>query len=268
MKTAVISDIHIDINEDYEVIEAIAEYVRDNGAELLLIAGDISNHAKESIAAVERLEKESGAKVLYVPGNHDLWDQDKEYGHNDQIYQMFLEDEHCLSGKCFETENSFILGDVAWYDYSFGNQSLYTFDEFETMSIGGRTMQDFYFNKWSADNTGKSAWFVERLKEQLEKNPGKDIVLVTHMLSHEYFCVPESRELWSFLNAFMGSADLKQLCLDYHVKYAICGHIHYRKNTEEAGTTWLCRCLNYQQEWLGEKDVRKQVAEAMAILEL
>ncbi|MBQ7840788.1 MAG: metallophosphoesterase [Lachnospiraceae bacterium] len=268
MKTAVISDIHIDINKDYEVIEAISEYVRDNGAELLLIAGDISNCVTDTLSAVRRLEKESGAKVLYVPGNHDMWDEKSAYAHNDEIYRLYLEDEHCLSGKAFETEKSWIVGDLGWYDYSFGNRNLHTFEEFEKMKIGTRTVQDSLFNVWSRDNTGRCAWFVDRLKEQLDKNPGKDIVLVTHMLSHEFFLVPESREQWSYLNAFMGSESLKQLCLEYNVKYAICGHIHYRKDTAQANTTWLCRCLNYQQEWLGEKDVRKQVAEAMEILDL
>ena len=45
---------------------------------------------------------------------------------NDEIYQKFLEDEHCLSGRCYETDKHIIIGDVGWYDYSFGNQEKYT----------------------------------------------------------------------------------------------------------------------------------------------
>ena len=91
---------------------------------------------------------------------------------------------------------------------------------------------------------------------------------MTHMLSHEAFLVPESRENWSYLNGFLGSKALKRLCTEQQVKYAICGHVHYRRNVTEGNTTWLCRCLNYHTEWRGEKDVRKQVESAMDILEL
>lgn len=268
MKSAVISDIHVDINKDYEVIEAISEYVQEHGIELLLIAGDIANHVEETIAVVAELERKSGAKVLYVPGNHDMWDEEKAYSNNDEIYQKFLEDEHCLSGRCYETDKHIVIGDVGWYDYSFGNQEKYADEDFDKMSIGGRTFLDYLYNTWSQKNKEHSDGFVEKLQKLITDHPGKDIVVMTHVLSHEAFLVPESIGDWSYLNAFLGTKKLKDLCLKNKVRYAICGHVHYRKNVEEEQTTWLCRCLNYHNEWLGEKDVRMQVAETMEILDL
>lgn len=269
MKSAVISDIHVDINKDYEVIEAIAEYVHEHEIELLLIAGDVTNHVKDTIKVIAELEEKSGAKVLYVPGNHDMWDEDKEYENNDQIYQMFLEDEHCLAERYYETEEHIIIGDVGWYDYTFGNREKYTDAEFDKMSIGGRTFLDYKYNPtWSSANKACSDRFLEKLRQLILNNPDKKIVLMTHVLSHEAFLVPEEIGDWSYLNAFLGTKKLKDLCLEYKVQYAICGHVHYRKNVTEEGTAWLCRCLNYHDEWLGEKDVRIQVAEAMEILDL
>ena len=69
MKTAVISDIHVDINEEYPVVEALAEELNKRDVQLLLLAGDISDCADRSIQTVERLEQESGVRVLYVPGS-------------------------------------------------------------------------------------------------------------------------------------------------------------------------------------------------------
>ena len=271
MKTAVISDIHIDVNEEYDVIGGIVEYVRENGIELLLIAGDISSYPAKTIETVEKLEELCGAKILYVPGNHDMWNKDSSYENNDEIYEMFLNDEHCLSGKVYETDESVIIGDVAWYDYSFANHEKFSHKEFEGMTYEGRTWQDSLFNTWSRNNEERCKWFLERFAKQIKENQhkGKKIVLMTHMISHEAFAVPESmNHIWSFFNAFLGSRELTKLCVENRIAYSICGHVHYRNTFTENGVTWMCRCLNYHNEWLGNKDVREQIKDAMEIVEL
>lgn len=271
MKTAVISDIHIDVNEEYDVIGGIVEYVCRNEVELLLIAGDISSYPEKTMEAVRRLEELSGVKVLYVPGNHDMWNKDSVYNSNDEIYEKYLADEHCLSGKIFETDDHIIIGDVAWYDYSFGNHEKFEQQDFETMTYEGRTWQDSLFNTWSKKNEERCQWFLERFQKLIDenKNKGKKFVLVTHMISHEAFAVPENvNHIWSFFNAFLGSKELTKFCVENQVAYSVCGHVHYRNTFTQNQVTWMCRCLNYHTEWLGNKDVREQIEEAMGLIEL
>ena len=169
MKTAIISDIHVDVNKNYDVTGEIISYLKKNNIELLIIAGDISSDPEKTIATIDNLEKQSGVKVLYVPGNHDLWNKDGKYESNDAIYEMYCKDEHCLSGKCFETDEHIIIGDVAWFDYSFGN-TMYSKEEFDKMSMDGRTWQDYLFNTWSKDNVEKSDWFIKKFEEAILKN--------------------------------------------------------------------------------------------------
>ena len=328
MKTAVISDIHVDVNKNYDVTGEIISYLKRNNIELLIIAGDISSDPEKTIATIDNLEKQSGVKVLYVPGNHDLWNKDGKYESNDAIYEMFCKDEHCLSGKCFETDEHIIIGDVAWFDYSFGNP-MYSKEEFDKMSMDGRTWQDYLFNTWSKDNVGKCDWFVRKFEEAILKNrvdveqiefetefetelkselesetdkvkchisdevkntvkgangdmaekqaevklvtAHKKIVLVTHMLSNKAFTVPEdvTGVNWKYFNAFLGSKALQELCEKYkdEIDYAICGHVHYRKNVVENGVTYMCRCLNYHKEWLND-NLREQIEGAVEVVEL
>lgn len=267
MRTAVISDIHVDINKEYDVVEALKEYVKEQEVELLLIAGDISNNAKQTMEIAEQIENGGKAKVLYVPGNHDMWNMEGTYENNDEIYDMFYRDSRCLSGKVYEAGDHLLIGDIGWYDYSFGNLR-YTKEEFDRMEIDGRVFQDHLFNRWTEDNPGKCDQFVNYFKTQMDKNPGKRYVLMTHMLSHPAFTVPETIGNWSYMNAFLGSKKLQDLCLEYSVDYAICGHVHYRRTFKENGVTWMCRCLNYENEWRGEKNVRKQIAAAAEIIDL
>lgn len=268
VKTGIISDIHIDINKDYNVIDELANYVKENKIELLLIAGDISSYPEITLNAICEIETKSGAKVLYVPGNHDLWNKDSKYTNNDKIYELFLNDEHCLSGKIYETEDYVIIGDVAWYDYSFGNHEKFCTEDFEKMTHDGRTWQDSLFNTWSKNNREKSDWFIEKFQSKINENSSKPVVLMTHMITHDKFAVPEEREMWKYFNAFLGSKKLKELCITNQVKYSICGHVHYRNTFTEDGVTWMCRCLNYHNEWLGEKNIKAQIADAIDIIEL
>lgn len=141
-------------------------------------------------------------------------------------------------------------------------------EQFDRMSKDGRTWNDFLYNSWSQNNAEKCKWFLDKLEKQLKEFQESPIVFVTHMISHEAFKVPEERESWSYFNAFLGSQKLEELCKIYRVDYAICGHVHYRKDYEDGGTKWLCRCLNYVSEWSGEKDIHFQLADAVELLDL
>lgn len=267
MRTAVISDIHIDINSDYDVFGALVRYLQKNNIELLIIAGDISSNPELTIQTVAKLEQISGSIVKYVPGNHDMWNHTPDRRTNDEIYRYFCEDSHCLSGKIYRAGDHVLLGDVAWFDYSYANPR-YSKEEFDRMTFHGRTWQDSLYNTWSKDNVGCCRHFFDMLEKQLKEYQKEKIVFVTHMISHEAFKVPEQTGDWSYFNAFLGSKKLEELCRQYRPQYAVCGHVHYRHNHEENGVTWLCRCLNYATEWQGEKNVETQIADAIQILNL
>ena len=163
-----------------------------------------------------------------------------------------------------------VIGDVGWYDYSFGS-GRYSFEEFEKMSLAGRTWQDSLRNAWTRDNLGRTQWMLSRLEARMAAYPGKKLVLVTHMLPIKEFTVPQEMGNWSYFNAFLGTRRLGELYRRYPVEVAICGHVHYRKTLEKDGITWLCRCLNYHSEWrpeYGGDTLSQQIAHAAEVIEL
>ncbi|MGN1187690.1 MAG: metallophosphoesterase [Lachnospiraceae bacterium] len=278
VKTLCISDIHVDINRSYPVMEALAQYAIQKKAECILIAGDICEDVYKVREHVQWLKKQTGVQVYYVPGNHDLWHTKESNVTTDEIYKLYCEDENCLCGKQVRVGKHIVLGDVGWYDYSFGS-SEYTRKQYDGMEHGGRVWQDKYYNDWTGDNTGRNEWFLERLKGQLEKaaeymkqeNDGEiqGIAVVTHMLPHRGFTVPvDDKPIWKFFNAFLGSGALGELCEQYHVDYALCGHVHYRHEFTEKGIRYMCRCLNYASEWWGSKEIQTQIEQAAGFIEL
>ncbi|MDO5522099.1 MAG: metallophosphoesterase [bacterium] len=269
MKVAIISDVHIDINKNHKVTEAVIDRCKKEGAELLLIAGDISEEAEATIAAVKSLKEALQIPVYYVPGNHDMWNKHDPSKTTEDIYKRYQEDENCLtSGAKQITEDTTLIGDIAWFDYSFGN-GRYSTKEFDQMTHMERTWQDKKYNDWSKDNQAKSEEFISKLEEQLKACTTKNKIVMTHMVPIEEFTVQGANELWYYFNAFIGTKKLHELYQKYGVQYGICGHIHYRKMLKKGDTTYICPCLNYDTEWLSkEKDIVKEVEEAMVFLEI
>ena len=56
MRIGLISDLHIDINKDYPIVELTAETAAEQMTDVLVIAGDISETQNQTLQAIERLQ--------------------------------------------------------------------------------------------------------------------------------------------------------------------------------------------------------------------
>lgn len=269
MKVAFLSDLHVDINAQYDVVGEFAGYLREQGAQLAVVAGDISEKTEETLSTIQRIEEQSGVQTVYVPGNHDLWGAQDQGDQVYAIYKTYQNDSHCLSGRDLVLGDLAVVGDAGWYDYSFGNPQ-FTREEFDAMTYHGRTWQDFFRNQWTKDNQGRCRQMNRELEERIQRHRGKKVLLVTHMLPVEEFTVPEERPDWPYFNAFLGSRELGDLCIRNKVHTSVCGHVHYRKSFSRDGVNWMCRCLNYHTEWLEAhgKSVGEQIRHAAQVREL
>ncbi len=264
MRVGLIADIHININLEYDLVELITENILENKIETLIIAGDISNNYNETVNFIDDLIAKSKISVYFVPGNHDMWSEEKD---TLKIYKAYEKHPACLINKIVHlTKKTSLIGDIGWYDYSYGNKK-FSDDEFNTKQYAQKTWQDSLNTNWEMSDKEVSKMCYDNLENSLEKLNNKDIILATHFLCHEEFLVPEIREPWEFFNAFLGSANYKDLVLKYNVKYAVMGHVHYRKQIIENNTTFICPCLNYAKEWQND-DVKKQINLAMSVIEV
>ncbi|MGN0203565.1 MAG: metallophosphoesterase [Coprococcus sp.] len=280
MRIGLISDLHIDINKNYPILEMTAEAADAKEADVLVIAGDISETPEVTLSAMEQLRRLCSCPVYYVPGNHDMWNKNCPGMKTEDIYRAYREDNCCLSGKKVVLEKDGVrlalTGDIGWYDYSMAS-SEYTREQLERMSIGARTWQDKLFNQWTDNNELQMSVSLEKLEKQLMACGDLPVLAVTHMLPVRDFCVPESQKDWGFFNAFLGSTALEELYQHYPVRYAVCGHVHYRSQVKRNGILYICPCLGYHSEWpLYElantngdagADARRHVRDALYILE-
>lgn len=267
MKIGVISDIHIDINKAYPVTEILAEKVQAHHLDVLLIAGDISNHYATTLGFLTRFGELAGTAVYFVPGNHDMWDQSGECGDSWDIYRRYAEHPACLIDRCVPLDDRWVVtGDIGWYDYSFGS-GRFSRDAYEKHSMYGRTWQDSIHVRWHRRDWQVHEDMIARLEKRLTDSRGKKRIVMTHMVGIDAFTVPESREKWDYFNAFLGSRQYGELYRKYGIEYGIMGHVHFRKHCTEDGVRYLCSCLCYSTEWQ-TGDCEREIEDALTVFSL
>ncbi len=264
MRVGLIADIHININLEYDLVKLLNDSIKENNIDVLIIAGDISNSYNDTINFIDDLIEKTKISVYFVPGNHDMWSEEKN---TLEIYKNYSNHPACLINKIINlSDKTSLVGDIGWYDYSFGNKK-FSDDEFNTKQYAQKTWQDSLNTNWEMSDKQVAKLCYDNLENSLKKIENKDIILATHFLSHEKFLVPEAREPWEFFNAFLGSSFYKDLLFKYNVKYAVMGHVHFRKQIKENNTSFICPCLNYSKEWQNG-DVKKEIASALNIIEI
>lgn len=275
MKTAFISDLHVDVNQGQPVLEETAAAAKEQGAEMIIVAGDLTETPVRSVGTARKLERMSGLPVFYVPGNHDLWNKNVPGTEIGDIYQMFRADPRCLVEKVMlldGKDGKFALtGDIGWYDYSFAMDGC-SRQELDSMTCGDRTWKDRLYNSWTDDNPGTLQKRLDMLRNQLRVCRDYPVVVVTHMAPVRELLLSKGTKQWDFFQAFLGSSAYEDLFHQFNVKLSVSGHIHRRLTMEKEGINYICPCLGHQREWadygLGDESAAAQVRNAMQVVDL
>src|SRR5690625_1889532 len=270
MKIGVISDLHIDANskeqytkKDFE--EALANELVEQKVDLALIAGDISNDHKLSYTFIKNVEKRINKKVLFVPGNHDYWDEVHDTKDTTLILDYFKQKKEVLIEKPFIINDEWaIVGHSGWYDYTFAD-GRFSIDELSERNYNGRTWKDKLYTDWKVNDRELSRRFAEVVRQDLEKVKNKKIILMTHMVTNKNFAVKMPHKVFDYFNAFIGTSDFDELIENYPIVYTIMGHVHHRESESESGRTHICACLGNINEWKSN-NLDLELKDAMQII--
>ncbi|PHK49576.1 metallophosphoesterase [Staphylococcus edaphicus] len=269
MKIGIISDLHIDRHKslkpkDYE--RELIKVMFQKQIELLLIAGDISNHYKLTHEFIESIEAQSQIKVLFIPGNHDFWSSDTNVT-SAEILNYYMDMNACLIGKPYSLNaNWAIVGNTGWYDYTYASPE-FSLERIARRKYYGATWQDKVKIDWPIENRKLSRIAARQATQDIEKVKHKNIILMTHIVTHPKFAVPMPHRIFDYFNAFIGTSDFNEIYQQYPIRYSIMGHVHFRNEFEERGVTYICPCLGYQREWRSD-DLATEIKHAMSTLDI
>ena len=270
MKIVTVSDIHLDMNSKYAGVDLLPVFIRclkSQEANLIIIAGDLCDNAEATIQVLDKLEAGLDCKVLFIPGNHDIWDKQKDRT-SWQSYQLLQEHPSSLLGRPYDLNNGYVvIGEMGWYDYSFVKETV----PYQTMIEHLQEWGDYKWTDWQMDDRQLNVEMLSRMQNQLNRYKDKKIILVHHFVPYKDFLSDSTEYMdWDLYNAFMGSASAGELIDTYsNIEYIIFGHTHdrYGKMRDYRGKTAICTPLGYIAEPSGEF-FEEELLKSITIIEL
>ena len=252
-----VSDLHVGYEQNRSYVESLAP---ETDEDWLIVAGDVAERFEQVAWALSKLRSRF-AKVIWAPGNHELWTvkDDPVQARGAERYQLLVD----LCGKLdvLTPEDPYAVwqgdgGPIAiaplflLYDYSFHPPGTTTKEAglavaYETGIVCND--ESFLFPDPYPSREAWCAARIEETEERLEKRPqGLPTVLINHF--------PMTRQPTRVLR----HPEFAQWCgtertADWHTRFnakaVVYGHLHIPRTTWEDGVRFEEVSLGYPREW-------------------
>lgn len=254
MKIQILSDLHLDINQEHPFSLADSDT-------FTVICGDISGFMNDTVKWIGENVKNG----VFVEGNHIGYNFNK---HSIQYIQQKLEEQFPISANVSYLNDMYkvvddvvFVGGILWTDYRLGGESMRIWN----MQIAESYMNDFKYNHYNIAGTldnydNENGATVRRLRPQncetmhyktlnaikyaCEQFPDKKIVVVTHHAPHEKSI--GERYVNSKANASYVS-DLSEFIMNHpNIKLWCHGHIHSNSDYMIGDCRVVCNPRGYE----------------------
>lgn len=239
MRIFAVSDIHVDydVNARWVADLSVADYQDD----VLILAGDVSDTLRllewclGTLAARFR-------KVLFVPGNHDLWVLREDHG-KDSLQKFdavrAAVESSGASMQPYRAEGVSIIPLLSWYDYSFGEPTA----ELRSMWM------DYRACRWPDGYTDRDvALHFASLNDEHVSVPGDKVITYSHFLPRidlmPWFIPAAQQILYPILGSTLVEAQLRRLGSRIHVY----GHSHVNRQVKIDGVSYINNAFGYPHE--------------------
>ncbi|MET9230640.1 metallophosphoesterase [Lentzea sp. NPDC003310] len=255
MKLLATSDLHVSYQDNRDVVAAIAPPDPDDW---LVIAGDVAEKF-ESIEWTLRTLRPKFAKVIWSPGNHELWTtkDDANQSRGEMRYKQLVE--LCRSLDVITPEDPYVTFDgprgpvtvcplFLGYDYSFRTPGATDVESALAIAkAAGVVCTDEYFLH-PDPYPSREAWCAARVEEtaaRLAEIEGPTVLINHYPLVRDPTFVLHYPEfaLWCGTTA----------TADWHLRFnaveMVYGHLHIPRTTVHDGVRFDEVSLGYPREW-------------------
>src|SRR5215831_776313 len=239
MRVFAVSDLHVNYESNARWVEALSG--QDYTDDILILAGDLSDSLGQIETYLNILVRRFN-KVLYVPGNHEMW----------IIRNPELEDsiakfaEVCrvarssgASTECLCTDALTIVPLLGWYDYSFGVPC----DELRNAWI------DFRACRWPAHmNERQVTQFFAGMNEPLPRPQSTVVISFSHFLPRIDLIAGYVPQRFWYLHPVMGSDILERQIRRLGASIHVYGHSHVNRHVSIDGVAYVNNAFGYPSE--------------------
>jgi 3',5'-cyclic AMP phosphodiesterase CpdA len=273
MKLYAISDLHLGHEQNRLALAQLPMYPED----WLIVAGDVGERAEHLYYALDILTKRF-AKLLWVPGNHDLWTLPARKGDGEQLHgeaKYLQQVEICREYGVLTPEDPY----VTWsgegvqailaplfllYDYSFRpdevpeERAIAWAEEARTVCSDEHVLHPDPYSSRAAWCEARCQYSEQRLQQLSPLDP---LILINHFplrynLTHRLIKIPHF-SLWC------GTKRTEDWHTRYHAHAVVYGHLHIRATDYQDGVRFEEVSLGYPQNWQLERGVQAYLREIL-----
>ncbi|WP_134046340.1 metallophosphoesterase family protein [Amycolatopsis arida] len=253
------SDLHVTHRGNGPVVDTIRP---SSPEDWLIVAGDVAERVP-AITDTLAMLRERFAKVVWVPGNHELWttDGDPVRARGEQRYAELVrrcraldvltpEDEFPVwphAGRPLTIAPLFLLYDYSWRVPE--TEGLPVAAALDHAREAGVVCTDEFFLH-PDPHPGRAEWCAHRLEvseKRLAAVPAEHrTILVSHWPLHRH---PTEPLRWPEFALWCGTTETEDWHLRYRAEIAVYGHLHIPRTTHRDGVRFEEVSLGYPREW-------------------
>jgi Icc-related predicted phosphoesterase len=249
MRVFALSDIHIDFAVNARWIDNLS--AADYTADVLILAGDVTDILK-SLEWCLGLLAARFRKVLFVPGNHDLWvTRDPQEKTSLQKFDQIaaVADSTGVAMSPLHWDGLSIYPLLGWYDYSFGEPS----------GLLKAAWMDYRACRWPSgfDERRITEHFAALNEAHILRSgcaptdhSNQTVITFSHFLPRKDIIPPSRRVPPGLLDPVLGSAGLDHQLRRCRPKLHVFGHSHVNRSLTIDGVTYINNAFGYPDETL------------------
>ncbi len=261
-RLSAVSDLHVRHRENRAVVEGLRPGSADDW---LIVAGDVAEQP-DDVAWALRLLRDRFAKVIWVPGNHELWTRSKDPVslRGEARYRHLVE--LCRGLDVLTPEDPFPVWEgpggpavvaplFLLYDYTFLPDGVRSPEDGLAAAYAAGVVCTDEHLLHPEPHPSRAVWCAARVAESRRRldalDPGLPTVLVNHwpltplptrVLRHPEFSI------WCGTTA----------SADWHVRYraavVVYGHLHIPRVIFQDGVRFVEASLGYPREWKAREE--------------
>ena len=238
MRIFAISDLHIDYEVNARWVGNLSSM--DYRDDVLILAGDVTDKLQSLEWCLRTLAARFN-KVLFVPGNHDLWvirdGRDKTSWQKFSEVQLVAESSGA-SMQPFHTPGLSIIPLLAWYDYSFGEP-----DE-ELRSV----WMDYRACRWGDCTAQQISDSFASLNDRHVRASGHRVITFSHFMPRIDLIPQRVPRSLRFLDPILGAQSVERQLRALNSSIHVYGHSHINRNVAIEGVSYINNAFGYPNE--------------------
>jgi Icc-related predicted phosphoesterase len=271
VRLGLVSDLHVD---HHDVVTPLIKRARELALEALIVPGDVTGDLDRLEEVLQKL-RQSVPRLLFVPGNHDLWCE-QTGPDSRQRYEEAIPERVRRAG-CEPLCEVVRLGDfecvgvTGWFDYSLRNRALddrISMEDYRRGAFGRLRWNDKHHIRWSSlDDEEICAEQAVRLSRLLSQTTRR-VIVVTHHLPFAELVTLHEMMPFAFISGFLGSARLGEVIRSCErVTWSFSGHSHLRRSATVDGLRAEVSPVGYPREYR-PNSIEERVADRLTIVDV